>query len=536
MAVAPQWRCSGMTCAIYCRLSKEDSAPSNAGYRVQESESIQNQRAMLLEYAVRQEWDVYAIYCDEDYSGADRNRPDFNRMLEDAKNRKFQVILCKTQSRFTRDMELVEKYIHGLFPLWGVRFVAVVDNVDTDIRGNKKARQINGLINEWYLEELSENIRAVFAQKRKQGQYIGSFPAYGYRKDPTDHNRLLIDEESAGIVREIFRFYQNGIGTQRIAALLNEQKLPNPTRYKQLQGQTYGNGSGDAGGLWTHTTVARILRNEVYTGTMVQGIKRKASFKSKKLLQVPQKNWIRVPNTHEPIVTEELFCAVQRRLNANTRADGSGKANLLAGKIRCMDCGSAMQRTTATYKGEARSWMVCKQYANTRSSPLCTRHSVRLEKLTAAVEERIRTHTAQWYTAPDIQKLQHEDDSERRIVRLEREMAALKVQEARLSHALQTLYLDKVDGTITAEQFPEMNLSLLKEKQGIQERIRRFEKELRSAEKTPETDSVLEKRVQDLLKLNPMPQEVVDLLVDYVAVGERNSVTGEQEIHIHWRV
>ena len=142
-------------------------------------------------------WDIYHIYCDEDYSGADRLRPDFNRMIQAAKEKQFQIILCKSQSRFTRDMELVEKYIHGLFPIWGIRFIAIADNADTEVKGNKKARQINGLVNEWYLEDLSENIRMVFDMKRRQGQYIGGFPIYGYQKDPKDHNHLIIEPEAA---------------------------------------------------------------------------------------------------------------------------------------------------------------------------------------------------------------------------------------------------------------------------------------------------------------------------------------------------
>ena len=139
-----------MTAAIYCRLSREDEEKQS------ESESIQNQKSMLIKYALDKGWDIYNIYCDEDYSGIDRERPAFRQLIADAEARRFDIVLVKTQSRFTRDMELVEKYIHGLFAEWGIRFVATVDNVDTDIKGNKKARQINGLVNEWYLEDLSE--------------------------------------------------------------------------------------------------------------------------------------------------------------------------------------------------------------------------------------------------------------------------------------------------------------------------------------------------------------------------------------------
>ena len=190
--------------AIYPRLSEEDRYKKNEN---DESESIQNQKSMLIEYALEHDWEIYDFYCDEDWSGADRNRPEFNRLLKDAEARKFDIVLCKTQSRFTRELELVEKYIHGLFPQWGIRFVSIVDHADTEIKGNKKARQINGLINEWYLEDLSENIKSVFDNKRKNGQHIGAFALYGYQKDPNQKGHLIIDEEAATVVREVFNLF-----------------------------------------------------------------------------------------------------------------------------------------------------------------------------------------------------------------------------------------------------------------------------------------------------------------------------------------
>jgi len=160
--------------AIYCRLSNEDADKSD------ESESIANQKLLLMEYAVSQGFIIHKIYSDDDCSGLDRARPQFNQMLADARNGLFNIILCKTQSRFTRDMELVEKYIHGLFNDWHIRFIGLIDNVDTNVKGNKKARQIYAMINEWYSEDLSENIRAVFRRKMRDGQFLGSFAPFGY--------------------------------------------------------------------------------------------------------------------------------------------------------------------------------------------------------------------------------------------------------------------------------------------------------------------------------------------------------------------
>lgn len=216
-----------MKAAIYCRLSKEDEEQEKKD-REKESESIQNQKSMLINYAIEKGYDIYHIYSDEDYSGIDRDRPDFNRMIEAASQQKFDIILAKTQSRFTRDMELVEKYLHGKFVEWGIRFIAVVDHVDTADEANKKSRQINGLVNEWYLEDLSNNVRSVLTHKRREGKYIGTFALYGYIKDPEDNNHLLVDPEAAEVVRRIFTLYLSGNGTTRIARILNEEGIPSP--------------------------------------------------------------------------------------------------------------------------------------------------------------------------------------------------------------------------------------------------------------------------------------------------------------------
>lgn len=150
--------------AIYCRLSDEDK---DKVISTKDSESIKNQKNILIKYAAQQGWSIYKIYSDDDFSGLDNQRPAWNEMIKDAKERKFNIILCKSQSRFTRDMEVVEKYLHNKFIEWGIRFIGLTDNSDTLNKGNKKQRQINGLVNEWYCEDVSENIKSVFDMKRR---------------------------------------------------------------------------------------------------------------------------------------------------------------------------------------------------------------------------------------------------------------------------------------------------------------------------------------------------------------------------------
>ncbi|WP_308752590.1 recombinase family protein [uncultured Anaerotruncus sp.] len=513
-----------MTCAIYCRLSREDAE------KVQESESIQNQKAMLAAYAASQGWEVGAVYCDEDYSGADRDRPGWNAMLAAAERREFQIVLCKTQSRFTRDMELVEKYLHGLFPLWGIRFVAVVDHVDTDLKGGKKARQINGLINEWYLEDLSENIRAVFAQKRGAGKYLGSIPAYGYRKDPADHNHLVIEPEAAGAVRTIFSLCLEGFGKQKIAALLNERGIPSPAAYRRARGWIR-NETG--GGLWNRTTVGRILRSELYVGTMVQGVKHRVSYKSKTCAAVPKEAWCRVEGTHEAIVDRASFDAVQALLDRRTRSGGTGEPHPLAGIARCAGCGGPLVKVSQLYKGKRRSYLQCGLYASSRSCPRCTRHSVRLDALTGVVEERIRMLVRARYRLSHPERLLPPGEAEGSLRRERAEAQDLRNQIARRMDALRALYLDRVDGLIGREEFSGMSARFREERQALEARLDALEARMREA--PPEPPGRLAERAEALLRLEPMPRELIALLVDSVSVGERQP-DGTQEVSIRWRL
>ncbi len=296
--------------ALYCRLSVEDGGG-------EESESIRNQRLLLIAYAQKNGWEIYDIYEDEDYSGLREDRPAFCRMLEEAKQKRFDIILCKTQSRFTRSAVTAEQYLHEKFPLWGVRFVSVVDGVDTAKKENKKARQINSLVNEWYCEELSENIRSVLRKKMELGQYLGNYAPYGYEKDPEDRHRLVILEEEAGVVESIARLYLSGLSCKKIAERLNFEKIPTPSQQKKKRGQDLGRKPCEG---WGAGTVRKILKNPVYIGHMVQGREQKVSYKSKKTAEVPKEKWVVVENTHQGILSKKTFEKIQRKLEKNRRS------------------------------------------------------------------------------------------------------------------------------------------------------------------------------------------------------------------------
>ena len=293
--------------AIYCRIS-------NKYHTNTESESIQNQKQILKNYAQKKHWTIYDIYCDENYSGLYDNRPDFKRMLNDAENGCFSIILCKTQSRFTRNIVTAEKYLHHLFPAWGIQFVTIVEHINSNDRQNKKTMQINSLINEWYCEELSENIKKVFRQKQKQGQFLGNYAPYGYQKSSENKHKLVIDKNTAHIIQFIFEQYayqKKSYAT--IAQMLTSQNIPTPSQYKMLQGKDMGRKGIKQYGVWSASTIRNILHNGVYIGHMIQNKENKINFKCKKVVGVSKENWIVAKNTHEPIITYDLFMLCQKK-------------------------------------------------------------------------------------------------------------------------------------------------------------------------------------------------------------------------------
>ena len=224
---------------LYLRLSKEDIDKISEG---DDSASIKNQRLLLTDYALKHDYQIVDVYSDDNESGLYDDRPDFERMIQDAKLGKFSIIIAKTQARFSRNMEHIERYLHHDFPILGIRFIGVTDGVDTADSSNKKARQINGLVNEWYCEDLSKNIRSAFKAKMKDGQYLGSSCPYGYIKDPTNHNHLIVDDYAADIVREIYKLYLQGIGKGRIGRILSDPGVLIPSLYKRnVQGINYHN-------------------------------------------------------------------------------------------------------------------------------------------------------------------------------------------------------------------------------------------------------------------------------------------------------
>ena len=515
--------------AIYCRLSEEDRNKTN---KSDDSNSIRNQKSMLMEYAYNQNWEIYDIYSDDDYAGADRNRPQFKRMLADAEAHMFDIILCKTQSRFTRELELVEKYIHGLFPVWGIRFVSIVDNADTENKGNKKSRQINGLVNEWYLEDMSENIRSVLTSRRVHGFHIGAFAPYGYKKDPKLKGHLIIDEEAAQVVREIFLLFADGYGKTAIAKKLNDRGIPNPTEYKRLKGFRYSQSSKSANPLWKYHSIQWILSNEAYIGNLVQGKMESISYKTRELKWKPKDQWIKAERTHEPIIEMDLWEKVQNKISSHARTcSRTGKVHLFSGAAFCIHCGYALR----VHKGKANHYYLqCETKYISRSA--CPGAFIPESELERIIVQVLRTFNQRFL---DIEMME-------RLVNLESALTSKKqrciAEIIRIRHkvdecngAVKQLYADKTSGIITIKDYLELSAQFQADKARYEKMIQHCEEQIHQIEVNLSRGDNRTYILESYVQLDNLTRGIVESLINRIEVGKRNRETGIVPVKIIWK-
>ncbi len=515
-----------MKTAIYCRLSEEDRTKHA---ETEDSESIQNQKSMLIQYAMEKGWEIYHIYSDDDYTGADRKRPEFNHLLEDAQQHKFDIILCKTQSRFTRELELVEKYIHGLFPVWGIRFVSIVDNADTANKGNKKSRQINGLVNEWYLEDMSDNIRSVLTNRRKNGFHIGAFALYGYQKDPEQKGHLIIDEEAAAVVREVFVLFSQGYGKTAIARMLNDRGIPNPTEYKRLHGLRYHQPKMKNSTLWKYFAISDMLTNEIYIGNMVQGKYGSVSYKTKQNKPRSKRDWYRVEGTHEPIIEMELWDKAQALIAQRAKPFDVGTIGLFARKARCANCGYIMRSS----KNRGKHYLQCSNRHVAKDA--CTGSFISVDKLEQTVIAELNRLAAEYLDKDELsQQIEFCDNLQEQKSRILADIAIYEKKIAEYTKGIRDLYMDRVRGIITESDFVEYSKSFTAEKERLEHVVADGQRQISEINQKMETGDNRRQLIERYTSLEHLSREIIDTLIDYISIGKRIPGTKDVPIEIHW--
>lgn len=440
--------------ADYLRLSRED------GDKL-ESDSIRNQRSLIHDF-VKQHPEITLVdeYVDDGYSGTNFERPAFKRMLEDVKKKKVNCIIVKDLSRLGRNYIETGRYLEKIFPFLGVRFIAVTDHYDSAAESSDADQIIvpfKNLINDAYCRDISIKIRSQLDVKRKNGQFIGSFAGYGYFKDPDNKNHLVVDEYAADIVRLIFHLKMDGYSSQRIAEKLNEMGVLPPMEYKRSCGMKYNCGfrSGD-NPKWAVTTVNRILTNELYTGTMVQGKNRKINYKVKECRPVEEENWIRVEKTHEAIIEGEIFQYVQSLLELDTRTAPEEKSvYLFSGFLRCGDCGQNMVKRSTTKKGKRYGYYHCSTYKNGDG---CSSHLISEKSVHAAVLDAVQRQVALLVNAERIILGSGMVNCKKtELASIEKQLAALHGEVERYKELKVRLYQDMLDHVVSGEEYHEYN-------------------------------------------------------------------------------
>ena len=379
--------------AIYLRLSKEDDDLSCSSGAKSESNSISNQRKLIYDFMKSHpELELYDEYKDDGKSGSNFDRAEFQRMMKDIEAGKVNCVIVKDQSRFGRDYIDVGKYKEKIFPKLSVRFITINEGYDSlsATSSDDLAFTINSFVYDFYIRDISTKIRTNLTAKKQNGEYAGAFVAYGYVKDSDDKSKLVVDPFAANVVRDIFRWKIEGLSPQNIAVRLNELGIPSPAEYKRLSGSNYKTSfQTSSKAVWSHVSVRRILKNEIYLGVMIQGKRTTPNYKTKTVVTKAESEWLRVEGTHEAIISVRDFELVQELLKDDTHCRaGDVTVPVYAGRIYCGDCGAAAVRKTVSYAGRRYVYYVCN--ANKHDKTVCSRHSIREDILGQVIYQTVR--------------------------------------------------------------------------------------------------------------------------------------------------
>lgn len=508
---------------LYLRLSKEDVDKINKG---DDSASIQNQRLLLMDYALEKDFQVVGVYSDDDESGLYDDRPDFERMMKSAKLGEFDVIIAKTQARLSRNMEHIEKYLHHDLPNMGIRFIGVVDGVDTDNAGNKKSRQINGLVNEWYCEDLSANIRSAFKIKMKAGQFLGSSCCYGYKKDPLDHNHLVIDDYAAEVVRRIFDLYIQGYGKAKIGAILSSEGILIPTHYKrEVLGINFKNGKEiETTKNWSYQTIHTILNNETYIGNLIQNKANKLSYKDRKCKKLSKDKWIKVENTHEPIIDKATFDLVKKLQRVRTKSvDAIATNGIFSGLLFCADCKHAMSRKYARRGNKGFIGYICKTY-KVHGKQFCESHSIDKEELEEAVLMSIQDQARKILREEDIDELKNMQFINRRKISTDAQLQSIQNRIDKILNFKRKTYDNFMEELITKADYIKFVAEYDIELSELRKQIEVINEQAEVQEQLETQYDEWVDAFKNYINIKELTREVVIELIDKIEVNKERSI------------
>lgn len=514
--------------AIYLRLSKEDGDLSTSSK--EESNSISNQRKLIQNYLMQHpEMTFVQEYCDDGYTGTNFDRPSFIEMLEAIKAKKINCVIVKDLSRFGRDYIETGYYQEKLFPQLGVRFIALTDGYDSASQqsaGTDIVLPFKNLINDSYSRDISIKIRSNLQIKRQNGEFVGSRVVYGYKRSDTNKNQLVVDRTVAPIIQDIFRWKIDGLSPNQIADRLNCQGVLSPAEYKRSCGVKFQTKfQRHAVAEWSAVAIYRILKNEMYTGCLVQGKTTSPNYKVKKRRAKAPSEWCRTENAHEPIITPDQFKLVQDLLGEDTRRpEGKVAVHPLAGKIFCADCGGTMFRKEMTSGRKQYVYFLCSTHK--KDKKLCATHQIREQEVHDVVLSVIQAHVA---IALNLETAMERIDlsswEHRELAKLEQAISD-KVKNITENEIMKNgLLTDFKNGLITQHEYQLFSAEFDKQIQEARGAMKHLEEEKEHiAEGFSEQQQWLHK-FQECRQITVLDRRTVAQFVDRVEIGLNHHVS-----------
>lgn len=496
---------------LYIRLSREDDD------KTFESESITNQKSLLLQYAQENNLRVYDIYIDDGYTGTNFDRPEFKRLIKDIELKKINMVITKDMSRLGRDYigtgELVEKF----FPEHNVRYIAVTDNIDTYLdSSNNDIAPFKAIMNDFYAKDISKKIKTSLKAKMKDGKYVGGRAPFGYTKDPDNKNQLLVDEEQAIVVKRIFDMALDGLSYYKIADILTNEGVKTPAAY---YGFEWCGNYNPHFNKWNSKTIYDILNNRIYTGDLVQGRRCKVNYKVKKIVKNNPNNYIVVENTHEAVVNKNLFNEVQKRLPKNVGRKEKKENNLLDGLLYCGDCGHRIS-VQARRKKDNRAYTLCNYYRTYMKEHLCTAHSNNYDKLEEFVLNNLREVCLKYLDKNKVRDSVINNYKNNNVNSNEKEIEVLSKDINQINDNLDNIYIDKLNKTITDDQFNRVKSKLELELDRKITRLNELKSDNINEMDQDKVNQKIEKYINKFLSMENPSRELIANLIDRIDIYE----------------
>lgn len=500
---------------IYIRLSREDDD------KALESESIKNQKSLLLQYVKENNLRIYDIYIDDGYSGTNFDRPDFNRLLNDIELGIVNMVITKDMSRLGRDYigtgSLIEKY----FPEHNVRYIAVTDNIDTFLdNSNNDIAPFKAIMNDMYAKDISKKIKSSLRAKMKEGKWVGGRTPFGYVQDKDNKNHLVINEEQALVVKRIFDMCLSGLSFFKIAKQLTNEGVKTPAGYYSFEWKSNYNLKY---GQWHSKTIRDILTNRMYIGDMVQNRRSKVNYKVKKVIKNNVCDYIIVENTHEPIIDRDTFYEVQKRIPKNVGRNEKKENHLLDGLLYCGDCGHRIS-IQSRRKKDNRCYTICNYYRTYMKQKICTTHSNNYDEL-----EKVIINSFSNMCLNHINKVQIKSNVlgnlfEYNKVNKKKDLEILTNDIKQTNDNLDTIYIDKLNKKITEEQFERVKLKLERELNIKQKRYNELNTSIDDNISEESKNKIVNKYITKFLSMKEPSRELIVNLIDKIEIFEDKTI------------